>query len=105
MQRQMMKKMQKQMQKTMGKMQEDLASQVVDGTAAGGTVKIQMNGHQELLSVKIDPSVVDPEEVDVLEDLIVVAFKDAQSKLQEKQAEMMGSMASSLGLPPGLLGM
>jgi DNA-binding YbaB/EbfC family protein len=105
MQRQMMRKMQKQLQKSMSKMQEDLGAQEVEGSAGGGAVKVKMNGHQELLSVKIDPSVVDPEEIDVLEDLIVVAFKDAQSQTQQRQGEMMSQLTSGLNLPPGLLGM
>jgi len=104
MQRQMLKKMQKQLQKSMAKMQEDLAAQVVEGDAGGGMVKIQMNGQQELLSVKIDPSVVDPEDVDMLEDLVTVAFRDAMAKIQSQQADMMNKIAGGLPIPPGLFG-
>jgi nucleoid-associated protein EbfC len=105
MQRQMMRKMQKQMQKSLEKMQEDLNNQVAEGTAGGGAVKIQLNGHHEVISVKISPEVVDPEEIDVLEDLITVAFRDAESKIQEKQAEAMSQLTGGLNLPPGLLGL
>lgn len=104
MQRQMLRQMQKKMQKTMEKMQEDLGNQVAEGVAGSGAVKIQMNGHNEVLSVKIDPSIVDPEEVDMLEDLITVAFKDAMSKVQAEQAKVMSSLTGGLNLPPGLLG-
>lgn len=104
MQRQMMKKMQKQLQKKMEQMQEDLNSKVMEGTAGGDMVKVQINGQFEVMSVKIDPSVVDPEEVDVLEDLIVVAFRDAVEKVQTNQSEMMSQLAGGLPIPPGLFG-
>ncbi|MCD4784178.1 MAG: YbaB/EbfC family nucleoid-associated protein [Candidatus Eremiobacteraeota bacterium] len=104
MQRQMLKKMQKQLQKSMAKMQEDLTAQVVEGDAGGGMVKVQMNGQQELLSIKIDPSVVDPEEVDMLEDLVTVAFRDAMAKIQTQQTDMMSKITGGLPIPPGLFG-
>jgi len=88
----------------MEKMQEDLNSQVVDGQAGGGMVKVQINGQMELQSIKIDPSVVDPEEVDMLEDLIMVAFKNAVEGVQAKQADMMSKIAGGLPIPPGLFG-
>jgi DNA-binding YbaB/EbfC family protein len=100
----MMRKMQKQLQKSMEKMQEDLGSQTVDGEAGNGVVKIQMNGHMEVLSVKIDPSIVDPEEVDMLEDLVTVAMREALAKAQEKQSAMMNQLAGGLPIPPGLFG-
>lgn len=104
MQRQMLRKMQKQMQKSMEKMQEDLSNMVVEGVSGGGAVKIQMNGHHELLSIKIDPSAVDPEEVDVLEDLIIVAYRDARTRIQSKQVEFMSQLTGGLNLPPELMG-
>ncbi len=104
MQRQMLRQMQKKLKKNMEKMQEDLNTQVAEGQAGGGMVKVQINGQMELQSVKIDPSVVDPEEVDMLEDLIVVAFQDAMSKVSEKQAEMMSQLTGGLPIPPGLFG-
>ena len=105
MQRQMMRKMQQKMQKSLEKMQEDLSNEVVEGVSGGGMVKIEINGHHELMSVKIDPQAVDPEEIDVLEDLIVVAFRDAMAKAQAKQVEAMSQITGGLNLPPGLLGM
>lgn len=104
MQRQMMKKMQKQLQKSMEKMQEDLNTAVVEGSAGNGMVKVQMNGQMEVLSVKIDPSVVDPEEVDILEDLVTVALREALEKARAKQADMMNQLAGGLPIPPGLFG-
>ncbi len=79
--------------------QEDLGSQTVLGSAAGDMVKIEMNGRQELISVKIDPKVVDPEDVEMLEDLIVVAFKDALSKSQELGMASMSKLTGGLKLP------
>ncbi len=79
--------------------QEDLASKVVEGTAAGNMIKIEMNGRQEILSVKIDPSIVNPEETDMLEDLLLVAFKDALSKSQELGMESMSKLTGGLHIP------
>lgn len=102
MQRQIMKQMQKKFKDSLEKIQEELGSQVVEGTSGGGMVKVQVNGHMEVLSIKIDPSVVNPEEVDMLEDLVLVAVKDAMSKAQVLGAERMGQLAGGLGLPRGL---
>ncbi|MDQ7826763.1 MAG: YbaB/EbfC family nucleoid-associated protein [Candidatus Eremiobacteraeota bacterium] len=108
MQRQMMRQMQKKMGnlgglgnlgKVQEKLQEELAAKVIEGTSGGGVVKIEMNGKQEVLSVKIDPSVVNPEEADVLEDLVMVAMKDALSKSQALGAEMMSSLTGGLNIP------
>lgn len=79
--------------------QEDLSSKVVEGLAAGSLVKIEMNGKQELLSIKLDPSVVDPEDVEMLEDLLMVAFKDALSKSQELGMESMSKLTGGLKIP------
>lgn len=79
--------------------QEDLGNKTVIGTAGGELVKIEMNGKQELLSIKIDPKVVDPEETDMLEDLITVAFKDAISKSQELGMESMSKLTGGLKIP------
>ncbi|MFP4497589.1 MAG: YbaB/EbfC family nucleoid-associated protein [Vulcanimicrobiota bacterium] len=104
MQRQMLRKMQKQMQKSIAKMQEDLNSMEVEGVASNGVVTLKLNGQHELLSVKIDPSVVDPEEVDMLEDLIVVAYRDATTKLQNQQMEAMSKLTGGMNIPPELMG-
>ncbi len=81
------------------KIQEELGSQVVEGIAAGNMVKIEMTGKQDLVSIKIDPSVVDPNEVDMLEDLIMVAFKDAMDKSQQLGAEAMSALTGGLKIP------
>ena len=99
----MMRQMQKKVQDSLSRIQEDLSSEEVEGSAGGGLVRVKVNGSQEVLSIKIDPSVVNAEEVDILEDLILVAVKDAMSRAQEIGAKKMSQLTGSLGLPPGLL--
>ena len=79
--------------------QEDLGAKTVEGTSGGDLVKVEMNGRQELISIKINPSVVNPEEVDMLEDLLTVAFKDALAKSQELGMESMSKLTGGLKIP------
>ncbi len=81
------------------KIQEELGSKIVEGTSGGNMVKIEMTGKQELVSIKIDPSIVDPNETDMLEDLIMVAFKDAMDKSQELGSQAMSSLTGGLNIP------
>ncbi len=106
MQRQMMKKMQKMQEKlqaSMGQIQEELGQLEITGEAGQGRVKVVVNGHQEIRSIKIDPEVVDPEEVDMLEDLVLTAVKDAVEKSKEVSNEKMSSLTQGLPIPPGFL--
>jgi DNA-binding YbaB/EbfC family protein len=98
----MMRQMQKKLQDTMGKMQEDLSNTIVEGEAGGGMVKVRINGNQEVLSLKIDPSVVDPQDVEMLEDLILVALKDGLNKVKDLSMQQLSKLTGSMGLPPGL---
>lgn len=98
----MMKKVQK-MQNEMKKMQDELKRNTVDVTAGGGAVKIVMNGEKQVQSLTIDPAAVDPEDVEMLQDLISAAFNEATKKVDEMMASEMGKLTSGLGLPPGLL--
>ena len=98
----MMKKVQK-MQNEMKKMQDELKRKTVDVTAGGGAVKIVMNGETQVQSLTIDPAAVDPEDVEMLQDLISAAFNEATKKVDEMMASEMGKLTSGLGLPPGLL--
>jgi len=86
----------------MAKIEEELGQTLVEGTAGGGVVKIIINAKEEIKEVKIDPEVVNKDEVDILEDLIAAALRDALTKAKEKSAEKMGSLADGLPLPPGL---
>jgi len=97
-----MQKMQKQLQENLQKMQDDLAAKEVEGSAGGGMVVVRVNGQQEMLGIKINPEVVNPQEVEMLEDLITVAVKDAVEKSKALAATGMGQIASGMGLPPGM---
>jgi DNA-binding YbaB/EbfC family protein len=102
---QMMRQMQK-MQADMAAAQEALATATVEGSAGGGMVKATVTGAGDLQSVSISPDVVDPEDVEMLEDLVVAAVSDALRRAQEIQAEKMGAVTGGvdLGGLGGLLG-
>ena len=97
----MMQKMQK-LQKQMTAMQEELKQKTVDVTAGGGAVKITMNGEKAVKGIVIDPAAVDPEDVEMLQDLLAAAFNEASKKVDEMMASEMGKLTGGLGLPPGM---
>lgn len=99
MKKQILRQMQKKMQGQLTQMQDDLGMKNVEGVSGGGAVKITMSGKQEIISVKISPEVVNPEEVDVLEDLVLVATKDALEKSQALGMEMLSQMTGGMKLP------
>lgn len=92
----------KKVKEMMDKINQELAETLVEGTAGGGMVKVVMNALEEVKEVKINPEVVDKEDVEMLEDLISAAIRDALTKAKEVSAEKMGSLAQGLPLPPGL---
>ncbi|MFC4410211.1 YbaB/EbfC family nucleoid-associated protein [Chungangia koreensis] len=94
----MMKQMQK-MQKQMAEAQEELGQKHLEGTAGGGMVKVVMTGHKEVVEVVIDPSVVDPEDVEMLQDLVVIATNDALKQVDEITNSTMGQFTKGLNLP------
>ncbi|NNK91320.1 MAG: YbaB/EbfC family nucleoid-associated protein [Acidimicrobiia bacterium] len=81
---------------------QEAAEQIVEGSAGGGVVKIQVDGALHFHSVHIDPSVVDPDDVDMLADLVLAALRDAEAQLQAGQSDAMGGL--DLGDLGGLLG-
>ena len=98
-------KMMKQAQQAQSKMQElqaKIAQQEVSGQSGAGMVKITMTGGGEMRQVKIDPSLVVPADVEVLEDLIVAACNDAKAKADEAQKKAMAEVMGGMGLPPGM---
>ena len=97
----MMKKVQK-MQNDMKKMQEELKRKTVEVTAGGGAVKIVMDGEKRVQALTISPSAVDPEDVEMLQDLISAAFNESVKKVDDMMASEMQKMTAGLGLPPGL---
>jgi DNA-binding YbaB/EbfC family protein len=88
-----------QMQEQLLKAQEEFATRNIEATAGGGMVKVVLKGNQTVESVTIDPEAVDPDDVDMLQDLIVAAMNEALQKLQKEQSEMMGPLAGGLQLP------
>jgi len=99
----MLKQLQ-QMQAKMAKIQEDLGQKTVTGTAGGGVVEVLVNGHQKVLAVTVKPEVVDPADVDMLQDLVLAAVNDAMDKARELANREMGAVTAGMGLPPGLMG-
>ena len=95
---QMMKQVKK-MQQQMLKAQEELATKTVEGTAGGGVVTVVVNGHKNVLSVTIKPEAVDPEDVEMLQDLVLTAVNDAMAKADELANQDMGKFTGGLNLP------
>jgi nucleoid-associated protein EbfC len=94
----MMKQMQK-MQKQMAVAQEELNEKRLEGAAGGGMVKVIVSGDKQVVEVIIDPSVVDPEDVEMLQDLVVIATNDAMAKAEELTNSTMGQFTKGLNLP------
>ena len=90
------------MQAKMAEMQERLADIEVSGGAGGGMVTATLNGKGELRRLKIDPSLAEPAEVEVLEDLVVAAVNDAKAKVEARVAEEMQKITGGIELPPGM---
>lgn len=97
---QLMKQAQ-QMQSKMAELQATLDNAEIPGSAGGGMVQVTVNGKGSLRRLKIDPSLVNPAEVEVLEDLIVAAFNDARSKVEAHVAQEMSRLTGGLELPAG----
>lgn len=92
-------KMIQQMQTRLEKMQRELAETIIEGTAGGGVVKAQVSGAREFRGISIDQSVVDPDDVEVLEDLITVAVQDAMNRATAVAEEKMGAVTGGLSIP------
>ncbi|MBN1576613.1 MAG: YbaB/EbfC family nucleoid-associated protein [Chitinispirillaceae bacterium] len=87
------------MQSQVMKAQEEFKKQEIEGSAGGGMVTLKLNGGNELVALKINPEVVDPDEVEMLEDLIIAAYASAQEKLKTMSDSTFGSLTSGLNLP------
>lgn len=94
----MMKQMQK-MQKQMAKEQEALKEEKLEGTAGGGMVSVTASGHKEIIDVTVNEEVIDPEDADMLQDLIVAATNDALKKVDELTEERMGKYTKGMNMP------
>jgi hypothetical protein len=94
----LMKQAQK-MQQDLQKAQEDLANMIVEGSAGGGMVIVKMNGQNEVISLKIDPEVVDPNDVEMLEDLIIAALNEAKEKVSKNSEDEMSKLTGGMKIP------
>jgi DNA-binding YbaB/EbfC family protein len=90
------------LQGRMADMQAELERTEIEGSSGGGMVRVTLSGKGDMMSVKIDPSLLKSEEAEILEDLIVAANNDAKAKVEEAMKEKMKSLTGGLPLPPGL---
>lgn len=90
------------MQARVQKMQEELAAMEIEGQAGAGLVTVTVSGKGDTKRVRIDPSLMKPEEAEILEDLVVAAAQDAKTKLDARMQEKMQEMTGGLQLPPGM---
>jgi nucleoid-associated protein EbfC len=97
----MMGKLQE-MQQKMQAMQAELEAQEITGQSGGGMVTVTLNGKGDMRSIKIDPSLMKPDEAEILEDLVVAATQDAKGKVEAAAQAKMQEMTGGLPLPPGL---
>lgn len=89
----------KKLQEDMAKAQEELGTLTVIGSASGDAVTVTMSGHRKITGIRIKPEVIDPEDAEILEDLVLAAMKDAESKVEALVEERMGKYAKGLNLP------
>lgn len=94
----MMKQAQK-LQEKMVKLQEELAEKTIEASAGGGMIKVVANGRQQIVSIQIEKEVVDPEDVEMLQDLIMAAVNDALTKSQEMVSGEMGKLTGGMKIP------
>jgi len=97
-----MMKQAKELQSKMAEMQAEIEQLTRDGTAGAGLVSVTVNGKGEMRSVSVDPSLMKPDEKEILEDLIVAAHADAKAKMEEALQDKMKDMTGGMPLPPGM---
>ncbi|MGE5372849.1 MAG: YbaB/EbfC family nucleoid-associated protein [Solirubrobacterales bacterium] len=94
----MMKQAQK-MQRDIAVMQEELGNRIIEASAGGGVVQVKVNGKQELLEIKLKPEIVDPEDIEMLQDLIMAAVNEGNNKSREMVAQEMSKITGGLNIP------
>jgi hypothetical protein len=87
------------MQKQLEKMQEELKDMVFEASSGGGAVKVKVNGDQQLLEIKITKEIIDPEDIEMLEDMVMVAVNDAITKSKNEYNSKMGSLTGGMNMP------
>jgi hypothetical protein len=94
-----MQQMVQQAQRQMQKIQEELGNATIEGSAGGEAVTVTMSGHREVKSVKLSPDVVDPDDIEMLQDLILAAINDASEKAQKLAEERLGPLMGGMQMP------
>ena len=94
-----MMKQAQQLQAKMMKLQEELADKTVESSSGGGMVKVTANGRQQIVAIQIENEVVDPDDVEMLQDLVMAAVNDALAKSQEMVSSEMGKLTGGLNIP------
>lgn len=94
-----LQKMLKQAKEMQDKLQKELAELRLEGTSGGGMVSITLDGQKNLISVRLDPEVINGDEVEMLQDLIVAAFNDAAAKVEEHLSQKLGALGGGLKIP------
>ena len=97
-----MMKQVKEMQERMARMQEELAGMELTGQSGAGLVTVTLNGKGDMTALRIDPSLMKPDEAEIVEDLVVAATKDAKSKVEAAMQSKMSEVTGGLPIPPGL---
>jgi DNA-binding YbaB/EbfC family protein len=92
-------KMIQQMQNRMAKIQQELEETIVEGTAGGGVIVAKVTGSREFAGIKIDPSAVDPDDVEMLEDLVSAAIQDAMNKATQLSQDKLGALTGGMKIP------
>ena len=95
----LMIKQAQQMQKKMQEMQEKTEALTVEGSSGGGMVKVTVNGKGQMIAVKIDPSIVNKDDIEMLEDLVVAAFNDAKNKVDDQISQEMAGITGGMNIP------
>lgn len=91
------------MQKMMEDKQDEIAQMETTATAGGGAVSVKVNGKKEILELELKPEIVDPDDIEMLQDLVIAAVNEALRQIDEISSSEMDKLTASLGLPPGLL--
>lgn len=91
--------MMQRMQRELARIQDELAKEIVEATAGGGAVRVQVTGQLEFKGIEISPEVVDPEDVEMLQDLIMAATRDAFARAKELQSKRLGALTGGMKIP------
>ena len=93
----------KKVQQQMEKAHEELANELFSATSGGGTVKVTVTGEQQVKEIEISKDILNPDDVDILSDMLVVALNEAIAKAKEEASRKLNVLGAGLGIPPGVL--